>query len=281
MPKILFVEDDHFFSVQCISAFEDAGLEVAHAKDASAALDLFKEDPAAFSCIVLDIAMPAGHHFSDVETRGGFEAGLALGRSILRAKHDSKLIGITSFPNAAVVNWFADRKFDLIEKSDRTPAELTKRLLREPSATPFQFEKCFIVHGHDLGEVETLKTFLNERVEGLVPIVLSENRSGGLTIIEKFEAYARESFVVFALMTPDDIVVNVKKDMITRRARQNVIFEVGYFLGAMGRKTGKVLLLCKGDVEIPSDLDGLVRIGITNGIASAEKEILGELGLSA
>jgi predicted nucleotide-binding protein len=279
MSKILFVEDDHYFSAKCMAAFQDAGLAVEHVKNASSGLDSFTQDPAAFAAVVLDIAMPAGDHFSEMETRGGFEAGLALGRSILRTKHDVKLIGITAFPNEEVIGWFRDRKFDLLEKSDRTPSELTKRLLRNPGTTPFQFEKCFIVHGHDLEEVEALKAFLKENVKDLRPIVLSENRSGGLTIIEKFEEYAKESFVVFALMTPDDIVVNLKKDEITRRARQNVIFEVGYFLGAMGRKTGKVLLLCKGNVEIPSDLDGVVRISITNGIASAHKEILGELGL--
>lgn len=279
MPKILFVEDDDYFSAKCMSAFQDAGLAVEHVKDASAGLDLFKEDPRAFDTVVVDIMMPAGEHFSEMETRGGFEAGLALARSILRTRHDARLIGITAFPNEEVVSWFTARKFELLGKSGHTPVELTKRLLRDPAAPPFQFEKCFIVHGHDLQEVEALKAFLQKNVEGLTPIVLFENRSGGLTIIEKFEDYAKESFVVFALLTPDDIVVDLKKNEVTRRARQNVIFEIGYFLGAMGRKTGKVLLLCKGNVEIPSDLDGVVRIDITNGITSAEQKILRELEL--
>jgi predicted nucleotide-binding protein len=40
------------------------------------------------------------------------------------------------------------------------------------------------------------------------------------------------------------------------RARQNVIFELGYFAGKLGR--GRACLLRKGDVEIPSDLYGVI-----------------------
>ena len=42
----------------------------------------------------------------------------------------------------------------------------------------------------------------------------------------------------------------------SRRGRQNVIFELGYFAGALGR--GRVCLLRKGEVEMPSDLFGVI-----------------------
>ena len=44
----------------------------------------------------------------------------------------------------------------------------------------------------------------------------------------------------------------------TPRARQNVIFEVGCFIGKLGR--GRVCALVRGDVERPSDYNGVLYI---------------------
>ena len=72
---------------------------------------------------------------------------------------------------------------------------------------------------------------------------------------------------VFVLLTPDDEVVNPgAPESGTRRARQNVILELGFFLGRLGRESGKILLLHKGPIEIPSDIAGIEYIDITNGI---------------
>ena len=84
--------------------------------------------------------------------------------------------------------------------------------------------------------------------------------------------------VVFVLLTPDDKVGPRRAtDTLKRRGRQNVIFELGYFLGPMSRKSGRVILLKRGAVEIPSDITGLVYIDITKGIAAASEEIRSEL----
>lgn len=61
-------------------------------------------------------------------------------------------------------------------------------------------------------------------------------------------------------MTPDDIVT--KPSSVTR-ARQNVIFELGYFAGKLGR--GRTCVFRKGDFEIPSDLYGVLYIDLDNG----------------
>ena len=42
------------------------------------------------------------------------------------------------------------------------------------------------------------------------------------------------------------------------RARQNVIFEFGFFIARLGRQ--RVAALCKGDIELPSDYHGVVYI---------------------
>ena len=80
----------------------------------------------------------------------------------------------------------------------------------------------------------------------------------GLTIIEKFEKNSDVQFAI-VLMTPDD-VGNSKNNSenLNARARQNVILELGYFLGKLGRE--KVCALIKGNLERPSDYDGVVYI---------------------
>lgn len=120
--------------------------------------------------------------------------------------------------------------------------------------------RIFLVHGHNNELKETTARFLEKL--GLVPIILHEQSSKGLTIIEKFEEYSDVAFAV-VLLTPDDIGSAVdKKENLHKRARQNVIFELGYFIGKLGRKN--VVGLVKDDIEIPSDYTGVMYIGIDN-----------------
>lgn len=109
--------------------------------------------------------------------------------------------------------------------------------------------QVFIVHGHAEAAREKVARFL-ERCD-LEPIILHEQVNQGRTIIEKFEAYSDVGFAV-VLLTPDDMVGD------TRRARQNVIFEMGYFAGKLGRR--HVAALVADGVDIPSDLHGVVYI---------------------
>ena len=114
--------------------------------------------------------------------------------------------------------------------------------------------KIFIVHGHDEGIKHGVARFVEKF--GLEAVILSEQPSSGKTIIEKFEAHSEVGYAI-VLLTPDDLTFSVEKQGMDReRARQNVIFELGYFYGKLGR--GKVCLIHKGNVEIPSDLSGVV-----------------------
>lgn len=114
--------------------------------------------------------------------------------------------------------------------------------------------KVFVVHGHDEAAKQSLARFL-ERIE-LEAVILSEMPDQGRTIIEKFEAYAGEVGFAVVLLTPDDLVMKPNGKGTDFRARQNVVFELGYFAGRLGR--GKTCLLRKGDIEIPSDLYGVI-----------------------
>jgi hypothetical protein len=129
--------------------------------------------------------------------------------------------------------------------------------------------KVFIVHGHDDAALHGLARFLEKL--GLEAIVLIEQPNKGRTIIEKFEDSAGEVGFAVVLMTPDDVGGAVGKDSSVR-ARQNVLFELGYFSGKLGR--GRVCLLRKGDVEIPSDLFGVIYTNMDDAGAWRQKLVL-------
>lgn len=122
--------------------------------------------------------------------------------------------------------------------------------------------KVFIVHGHDEGPRESVARFLEKM--GLEPIILHEQASRGMTIPEKLIAHGDVGFAV-VLLTADDLGrANGSSDELPR-ARQNVILELGYFVGRLGRD--KVCALLKGGVEIPSDFVGTVYIEWDSGTA--------------
>lgn len=114
--------------------------------------------------------------------------------------------------------------------------------------------RVFVVHGHDEAALQGLARFLEKL--GLEAIILKEQPDQGRTIIEKFEETADDIGFAVVLLTPDDLGASVKAETSDARARQNVIFELGYFAAKLGR--GRVCLLRKGHVEIPSDLYGVI-----------------------
>ena len=117
--------------------------------------------------------------------------------------------------------------------------------------------KIFIVHGQDEAAKESTARFL-EKLD-LFPIILHEQASGGRTIIEKFEKYSRDVRFAVVLLTPDDIGASKKEpNKLRPRARQNVVLELGYFLGRLSRN--RVCALHRVGVELPSDIQGVVYI---------------------
>jgi predicted nucleotide-binding protein len=139
--------------------------------------------------------------------------------------------------------------------------------------------KVFIVHGHDENSKMSLELFLHKI--GLEPIVLHRQTDGGLTLIEKFEKYSDVGYA-FILLTPDEISYlqsETPKDDKDRnkefRARPNVIFEFGYFIGKLGRH--KVCCLHTGNVTLPSDVSGMVYKRYENKIDEIGLEIVREL----
>jgi predicted nucleotide-binding protein len=142
----------------------------------------------------------------------------------------------------------------LEEKREEAPSEEEAPL---PSPSPSRStRRVFVVHGHDEAVKETVARFLSKL--DLEPIILHEQPSQGRTIIEKFEGHAEVDFAV-VLLTPDDLGSAVASPEQARpRARQNVIFELGYFVGRLGRS--RVCALHKGNVDILSDYNGVIYV---------------------
>lgn len=120
-------------------------------------------------------------------------------------------------------------------------------------ATAVSSRKVFLVHGHDEEALHTVARCI-ERLD-LEVLVLREQPSRGRTVIEKFEDYSDVAFAV-VLLTPDDEGRGKGEEGLSPRARQNVIFELGFFVGKLGRE--RVCALHKGNVEILSDYEGVI-----------------------
>ncbi|MGA2670499.1 MAG: nucleotide-binding protein [Dehalococcoidia bacterium] len=114
----------------------------------------------------------------------------------------------------------------------------------------------FLVHGTDQAVKETVARYLMKL--NLDPIILHEQPNLGDTIIEKLERTSPVAFSI-VLLTPDDQACPITDTSTLKpRARQNVVFELGFFIGRLGRE--KVCALYTEGVELPSDFHGVVYI---------------------
>ena len=188
--------------------------------------------------------------------------------------------------------------------------EFAEKARAEQGKSPPQSDRVFIVHGRDYESVNELKTILVEL--GLNPIVLHEQPSRGRTVVEKLEDYSDVGYA-FAILTPDDQGISEEEvakllsnavgkenpnsedvkdffknnrteavftfsklfSLFRLRARQNVVMEFGYFWGLLGRD--RVCCLYKGDVELPSDMHGIVYVPFKQSVNETRSMIVREL----
>lgn len=135
-------------------------------------------------------------------------------------------------------------------------------LPQEGEQCPSTTNRVFIVHGHNDSYREAVARFI-ERLR-LEPIILHEQTDQGKTIIEKFLHYSDVSFAII-LLTGDDrggpksVVCEDQKI----RPRQNVVFELGFFIGKLGREF--VCPLYEDGVELPSDYVGVTYVPLDHG----------------
>ncbi len=122
---------------------------------------------------------------------------------------------------------------------------------------PISSTAIFVIHGRD----EEMKQAVARSIEalGLQPIILHEQVDKGKTIIEKFHDFSQVNFAV-ALLSPDDLgrLRGAPADRERPRPRQNVVFELGFFLGKLGRHRVMALVRSTPEMDLPSDYAGVL-----------------------
>ena len=157
----------------------------------------------------------------------------------------------------------------LTKRSGVTSAGTSSTLISRKS---FENRNVFIIHGHDMTPPLQLQKLLKD--EWNIDSIILMNKPGkGRTIIEKFEEEAKKASYAFAILTPDDII-NAKENQYLQ-ARPNVIFELGWFYGRVGRD--RVCIMLKEGTIIHSDLAGVSRIQFKESICEKVLEIRDEL----
>ena len=146
----------------------------------------------------------------------------------------------------------------LVDKTDLLKSEISDQtIIVESKFATDNIENIFIVHGHNVAVQQSVARVIEKL--GLKPIILHEQPNIGKTIIEKFEKHSDVGFAII-LMTDDDNGKSKDEIDLKSRARQNVILELGYFIGKLGRE--RILPLHSESVELPSDIHGLLYIPI-------------------
>jgi predicted nucleotide-binding protein len=164
-----------------------------------------------------------GYRTSDYEQIAGYRKGIEKAATTLNT----------------AVSMLEERLEDLIAAGESV----------RPKAADYA-RKAFIVHGHDIDCRNEVELFL--RKLNFDYIILNQQPNSGRTVIEKIEQHSDVGFAII-LLTPDDTCQSGEE--VEMRARQNVMWEYGYFVGRLNR--ARVCVLKKGDVKIPSDLEGI------------------------
>jgi predicted nucleotide-binding protein len=125
---------------------------------------------------------------------------------------------------------------------------------------PSLSRKVFLVHGRDNEAKNEVARFL-DRI-GLEAIILHERPNVGRHLLTKFQDEAGDVGFAVVLITPDDTCSGPDGPQRSR-PRQNVVFELGFFIGKLG--SARVAALVKGEVERPSDFDGVGYITMDQG----------------
>lgn len=276
IKKILWIEDDRYSIQEYINEFELNNYNVKQVMTAKEAIDELEKNGSEYRLAIIDIRMNDAGAFDSMETHGGFETGIKMASHIVSKYPEINIMAFSAYGDQKIKKWFKDHDIRyVIKTTDITPKrffEIAASVLKENEYIP----KIFIVHGHDTKLKEDLATYIENNLKLGKPTILGDEPNKTFTIIEKFENQSQGIDLVFVLLTPDDKVITDKGET-KYQARQNVIFELGYFIGKIGREKGNIIVCYKDGVEIPSDLAGVAYINLTNGVIKADEKIKREI----
>ena len=279
MSNIVIIDDDYAMELLA-EHLQFCGHQVRRLGSAVEALSTL-EDIVSSDLIILDIIMECPDTVMGKGISGGRATGMAIFREVRERNKNIPILAYSATQDKDVIDILSKGENSRFISKWSTPTMAylanTVQIILGIEAAPVG-PTVFIVHGHNDAIARELKNYLQNVVGLPEPIILHEQPNMGKTIIEKFEEYAFRSNLAFILLTPDDqIVVGNQTESELRRARQNVILEMGFFLGVLGRDTGRVILLYSGPLDLPSDLSGIIYIDISRGIEAAGEQIRKEI----
>lgn len=209
-------------------------------------------------------------------TRGQFIEAFTAMLQVVRRRRSDRGYRKLADRFLSIIEAFGDGAFHMFEEA--LDSICNRNIIsNEPTACLRESKnmslRSFIVHGLDRQLLLELKDYIQNHLGWPEPTVLIQQPNLGLTVIEKFEKYASSIDIVFVLISPEDLGEGGR----SVRARQNVVFELGFFVGKFGRASGRVVLLGRGELEIPSDLHGVTYVDISNGVVAAGEHIRREV----
>lgn len=274
---VLMVDDDMYLIEPQIDTLERDGYHVITARTGKSALKELQDRRGTIDVVTLDIMMPWDKSAQRLVSQR--LTGWALAKRLKKEFPHIKLIGFSILGDESVIKWFEEFGAGYLQKPVR-PIELLDAVHSAIYGKARRKPKCFIVHGHDEKSLKELIHVLRTDLGFKDIVILGEQASHGQTIIEKFEELVHTVDLAFVLLTPDDVGFSERvPKSAKRRARQNVIFELGYLYSHLYRKKGRVILLYAGELDLPSDISGLIYIDISQGIGNAKKQLRKELSI--
>lgn len=236
MAKIIVIDDDLAMEMLCEN-LQFHGHQAFRIPSVDLALEKIKDIISA-DLVVLDIIMswPATKKVSGVA--GNHTAGMEIFKEIRRLNKTLPILVYSATMDTSLSDFIKTDQNAIFYSKAWSPQikDLVQIIFKKVGLkNETKILQPFIVHGHDETAKLSLKNYLQNTLHLPEPIILHEQPNLGRTLIEKFEETSLDSSIIFVLLTPDDIVATEKgNNDEKRRTRQNVIFEMGYFLGALG-----------------------------------------------
>jgi len=254
--KVLLGDDEEGYIRNLRPKLEGAGLEVISTntpEEAKRALHDFRVDVAVFDVMYASApGQPAIPSWLEVVKDPAFRSipkvlitGFPEGHKFVR-ESQSELLGVVDFVDKATG----------LEAVLSAITKVIVGIYKVEAGGLEERPRVFVIHGHDELAKYQLTVFLYQL--RIAPVLISDLAGEGRTIIEQIEKHRDVRFAI-ATMTPDDIASPVHAPaQQSARARQNVIFEMGYFMGLLGRD--RVCVLKKDGVEVLSDFHGVLYV---------------------